>query len=179
MRIFSSNEFGKRRRPSPPPPPRKRQRKHLHRKRREKRERHSRLVRDRERSRPTDDDDDTRVLKNCERERENFRILRTPKKREEVSATIMRNGVKTSARTTLLPPPLLPPPGKKVDFRAGFFSTSSSANRFGVGARRALFLSLMMYVVSSLARQQSLCASFFRSIPVFGPFFFPKTLNPK
>ena len=155
------------------PPPRKRQRKHLHRKRREKRERHSRLVRDRERSRPTDDDDDTRVLKNCERERENFRILRTTKKRGGFRNK-MRNGVKTSARTTLLPPPLLPRSGKKVDFRAGFFSTSSSANRFGVGARRALFLSLMMYVVSSLARQQSLCASFFRSIPVFGPFFFLK-----
>ena len=54
----------------------------------------------------------------------------------------MRNGRKTR---TLLPPP---PPGfvveVVVDFRAGFFSTSSSENRFGVGARRALFLSLIV-----------------------------------
>ena len=53
----------------------------------------------------------------------------------------MRNGRKTR---TLLPPP---PPGfvvEVVDFRAGFFSTSSSENRFGVGARRALFLSLIL-----------------------------------
>ena len=52
----------------------------------------------------------------------------------------MRNGRKTR---TLLPPP----PGfvvEVVDFRAGFFSTSSSENRFGVGARRALFLSLIL-----------------------------------
>lgn len=173
MRIFSSNEFGKRRRPSPPPPPRKRQRKHLHRKRREKRERHSRLVRDRERSRPTDDDDDTRVLKNCERERENFRILRTTKKRGGFRNK-MRNGVKTSARTTLLPPPLLPRSGKKVDFRAGFFSTSSSANRFGVGARRALFLSLMMMLFRAAARQQSRALLSFVQFPFLARFFFLK-----
>ena len=58
-------------------------------------------------------------------------------KKEEVSA---RNGRKTRARTLLPPPPGV----VEVDFRAGFFSTSSSENRFGVGARRALFLSLIL-----------------------------------
>ena len=113
------------------------------------------------------------------RERENFRILRTTKKRGGFRNK-MRNGVKTSARTTLLPPPLLPRSGKKVDFRAGFFSTSSSANRFGVGARRALFLSLMMMLFRAAARQQSRALlSFVFQFPFLARFFFLKTPNPK
>ena len=83
-----------------------------------------------------DDDDDTSHTspRIGEKKRENFRIRRTQKK----GFRAKRNRRKT--RTLLLPPP---PPGV-VDFRAGFFSTSSSENRFGVGARRALFLSLII-----------------------------------
>ena len=84
-----------------------------------------------------DDDDDTSHTspRIGEKKRENFRIRRTHKKE---GFRAKRNRRKT--RTLLLPPP---PPGV-VDFRAGFFSTSSSENRFGVGARRALFLSLII-----------------------------------
>ena len=104
------------------------------------------------------------------REREKIFEFFAQQRREEVSATIMRNGVKTSARTTLLPPLLLP--GKlKVDFRAGFFSTSSSANRFGVGARRALFLSLMMMLFRFAARQQSCALLSFVQFPFLVRFF--------
>ena len=168
MRIFSSNEFGKRR-PSPPPPPRKRQRKHLHRKRREKRERGTRASFAIEKGlvRPTTTT--THESSKIAREREKIFEFFAQQRREEVSAT-MRNGVKTSARTTLLPPLLLP--GKlKVDFRAGFFSTSSSANRFGVGARRALFLSLMMMLFRFAARQQSCALLSFVQFPFLVRFF--------
>ena len=88
-----------------------------------------------------DDDDDTSHtsprIGEREKERKFSNSSHTQKRR---GFRALRNGRKTR---TLLPPP----PGfvvEVVDFRAGFFSTSSSENRFGVGARRALFLSLIL-----------------------------------
>ena len=103
------------------------------------RERDSRLVRDREKRSRRRRRHIPHVPSHWrERKREKIFEFVAQKKRRGFRA---RNGRKTR---TLLPPP---PPGfvvEVVDFRAGFFSTSSSENRFGVGARRALFLSLIL-----------------------------------
>ena len=112
--------------------------------REEKRERDTRASFAIEKKGLDDDDDDTshtspRIIGE-KREKERKFSNSSHKKKRRGFQSALRNGRKTR---TLLPPP----PGfvvEVVDFRAGFFSTSSSENRFGVGARRALFLSLIL-----------------------------------
>ena len=110
-------------------------------KRREERERDSRLVRDREKRSRRRRRHIPHVPSHWREERKREKIFEfVAQKKRRGFQSALRNGRKTR---TLLPPP----PGfvvEVVDFRAGFFSTSSSENRFGVGARRALFLSLIV-----------------------------------